>query len=157
MGCTETKTVVKQILSDYLQRKGYRETPERYAILQEIYSTDSHFDVETLYIHMKNNGYQVSRATIYNNIDLLCECGLVVRHQFGKKNSLYEKAYECKQHDHLICTRCGKVTEFCDPRIQEIINSAKRNSNFTISHHSLYIYGICAECRNEIEKVPITL
>ena len=69
---------------------------------------------------MKNNNYKLSRATIYNTIELLLDCGLIAKHQFGKNVGLYEKTYSYKQHDHVVCTECGKITEFCDPRIQEI-------------------------------------
>jgi Fur family ferric uptake transcriptional regulator len=95
---------------------------------------------------MKNKNYRVSRATLYNTIELLLECNLVVKHQFGKNIAVFEKAYECRQHDHLICTQCGSVIEFCDPRIQEIKSTASKSMNFKITHHSLYFYGICSKC-----------
>jgi len=151
MTCISTKDTVKKLFIDYLERKGHRKTPERFSILEEIYTHEGHFDIETLYIFMKNKKYRVSRATLYNTIELLLDCGLVIKHQFGKNIAQFEKAYECKQHDHLICTRCGKVIEFCDPRVQEIKNTAGRTMNFRISHHSLYFYGTCNDCINELE------
>lgn len=139
----ETKTAIKQIFQDYLKANGHRTTSERFAILYEIYSKDGHYDIETLYNMMKEKKYHVSKATFYNNIDLLVDSKLVTRHQFGKNLALFEKAYKYKQHDHLVCNDCDKVFEFCDPRIQQIQTMTERLLNFKITHHSLNFFAKC--------------
>ena len=142
---------VMNIFSNHLEKNSFRKTPERFAILEEIYKRTDHFDAEALYIHMKTRNYRVSRATVYNTLELLVNCDLIKKHQFGKNLAQYEKSYGYKQHDHVICAHCSKVVEFCDPRIQQIKTMVGDLLNFEITHHALNLYGICGSCQKDIE------
>jgi Fur family ferric uptake transcriptional regulator len=145
MSSTDTQSTVRKIFKDYLEKNHQRKTEERFNILDEIYTFEEHFDVESLYTQMKKKGFTISRATLYNTIELLLDCSLIKRHQFGKNLSRFERSYSYRQHDHLICEDCEHVFEFCDPRIQQIQSVMGDILKFNVTSHSLNLYGKCRE------------
>lgn len=139
------KKQVKEEFMEYLTLHKHRKTPERFAILDHIYSTKGHFDMDSLYTSMIDVNFRVSRATLYNTIDLLLDCGLVVKHQFGGNISKYERAYGNENHDHIICTSCGEVRETKNGNLFTPAQQ-KKIKKFSVSYYSMYIYGICSKC-----------
>ena len=134
---------VREIFRAFLQERNLRQTPERFSILEEVYATRGHFDADTLYVALKSKHNRVSRATVYNTLDLLLACNLVGKHQFGQNQAKYERAYSYWQHDHAICIDCNEIFEFCDPRIQSIQEMVADIYQLDIKHHSLEMHGHC--------------
>lgn len=148
---------VRGIFRAFLKKRNLRQTPERFVILDEIYATGDHIDADELFFRLKQKGNRVSRATVYNTLELLLECDLVVRHQFGKNQAKYERAFSYWQHDHLICLDCNELLEFCDPRIQGIQEMIAEIYQFEIKHHSLNLYGHCLRegCPNRNAEIAV--
>ena len=133
----------------FLESKGLRKTSERFAILEKVWSMQVHFDVETLYNELERDAYHVSRATVYNTIDLLMECGLLRKHQFNSQPAQYEVALG--SHFHLVCTQCGKVKEVeADEVISQVMS--RRYTAFTPAYVSAYLYGLCSSCIRQNKK-----
>jgi len=147
----KVREIVKQKFTEYLTANKCRKTPERYAILDLIYAEPQHFNMDDLYRMMKEKNFRVSRATLYNTIQLLLNCQLVLKHQFGNTLSVYERAYNNDFHHHLICTECHKVREYKDAKLKLIIRN-KKVKQFTPAHYSLYIYGLCNICSRKLKK-----
>ncbi len=136
-----TFELVKKHFINYLEENKHRKTPERNTILKEIYAFNGHFDIETLYVKMRKNRYAVSRATLYNTMELLINCNLVTKHSFNETSAIYEKSFNFKQHDHVLLTESNEILEFCDPRIEEIKKSIENLYNVNVIEHSLVFYA----------------
>jgi Fur family ferric uptake transcriptional regulator len=144
------KSAVERILDSYLEMNNHRKTPERYAILDAVYSTDGHFTLDELGEKLaKEYKFPVSRATLYNTLNLFMELRLVIRHRFQGTTS-YEVYGE--SHCHQICTVCGKVTEVKTPEVTKAIDEL-RLKRFRKDGFTLYIYGICSTCQGRITRL----
>ena len=146
------KAAVRRILDSYLEVNNHRKTQERYTILDAVYSVEGHFSLEELGEKLaKEYRFPVSRATLYNTLNLFLELRLVIRHRFHGSTK-YEACYDNNSHCHQICTVCGKVTEIDSPEISEVINEL-RLKRFRKDGYTLYIYGICSTCQARITRL----
>ena len=136
------------ILRKHLKTSGnLRATPERFAVLDAVMQSQGHFDAEALTYRLKTSGVKISKATVYNTLDLLQECGLVSKYRFAENISRYEKAYGRPQHHHLICLECGDIIEFVNDRLERIQEEVCAEKSFDPQSSSLQIFGTCSRCR----------
>lgn len=127
----------------FLNSKQLRKTPERFEILNSVMEYKGHFDADSLYQKMEEKGYHVSRATVYNTIELLCSAGIVRKLLFDTHQARYELAE--KTHSHLVCTQCGEIREIDLDGIDSRLASMSF-MNFSPAYVSTCIYGICESC-----------
>lgn len=151
MNDERSKTAAIGAFTQYMTQHKLRKTPERYAILEKVLELNSHFFIDTLYASLEADGYHVSRATVYNTMELLVDAGLVRRHTFGNQPAQYEKIIGPSHHHHLVCSRCGKVREIKDSNLDALIDS-RHFTNFHPAYADLYIYGICSRCMHRKKK-----
>ena len=146
------KVTVKNILTGYLELNKHRKTPERFTILDAVYSTTGHFSLEELgEMLVRDYNFPVSRATLYNTLKLFIELRLVVRHRF-QNTTKYEACYDNNSHCHQICTMCGKVTEVKSQQVTEAIEQLPTR-RFRKDGFTLYVYGICSTCQQRMRRM----
>jgi Fur family ferric uptake transcriptional regulator len=127
----------------FLKRGDNRITPERFEVLDHAVEYQGHFGADELYISMKANHSEISRATVYNTIELLAQCGLLIKRNFGENKTRYESNINKISHDHLICTNCGAIKEFSEPKIQKIVKEISEEIGFDSTGYSFNIFGKC--------------
>lgn len=136
---------MRQSFTDYMSLKRLRKTEERYAIFECICRSSGHFDVNTLGEKLEETNFHVSKATLYNTLEMLREAGLIVRHQLAAQTVQYELRALAETHLHLICTKCGAIREMKDSTLKKEVGKL-RISRFKPEFHALYVYGICSKC-----------
>ncbi|MCX8010513.1 MAG: transcriptional repressor [Ignavibacteria bacterium] len=145
-------TVATDIFTNFLKSGSFRITPERFEILNYALSQKNHFSADELFLIMKNDGSNISRATVYNTLELLNESGLLSKQKFLGKESRYERINGVLDHNHLICLNCGKIIEFKSSEIQNIESEICEKYGFTSLNHTFNIYGHCKDksnCKSE--------
>lgn len=145
MSDDKTKVAALATLTQYMSQHKLRKTPERFAIMEKVFDMSTHFSIDSLHSSLDSGGYHVSRATVYNTIELLIKAGLVRRHTFESQSPQYEKIAGLTKHYHLVCSRCGKVKEIKDAEIDLLLN-ARRFGKFQPKYIDLNVYGLCASC-----------
>jgi Fur family ferric uptake transcriptional regulator len=139
-----------EIFKDFLKRGKNRITSERFEVLDAALEHEGHFGADDLYVKMKNSNSAVSRATVYNTLELLSQCDLISKRNFGDNITRFESNFKKQTHDHLICVDCGKITEFTDPRIKKLPQEICDNFDFEFNSYSFNIFGRCKnkkDCR----------
>ncbi len=142
------KIKARELFKKYLKEAKHRITPERFEVLDYAMESDDHFGADELFVAMKNAGSNVSRGTVYNTLDLLANCDLLAKRNFGENKSYYEPILNRKKHDHLICTKCGKIQEFSSPKIDKLIAEICKEYNFIPTGYSFNIFGKCNTVHN---------
>lgn len=146
------KETVKQVLTSYLELNKFRKTPERFTILEAVYSISGHFTLDELSEKLiKEYNFPVSRATLYNTLKLFMELRLVVRHRL-QSTTRYEACYDNNSHSHQVCTICGKVTELKSPLVAKVVQQVQ-TKRFRKDGFSLYIYGVCSTCQAKMTRM----
>ena len=138
-----------EVFTGYLKEKDLKLTEQRKIILDAFLNIETHVTAEELYNKLKPNNANIGVATVYRTLRLLCECGIANELKFGDGVARYEHLFGHEHHDHLICIRCGKYTEVCDPAIEELQNKLAKKNHFQVLRHRMELYGICEDCSSE--------
>lgn len=139
---------IKNVFVHFLKQNGQRITNERFLILDSALSMDGHFDADELYLKMKRDYLRVSRATVYKTLDLMSDCGILMKHNFKGERARFETRFGRKNHYHIICLSCNRIIEFEEPKIEKLQAKICKEMNLSTLEHTLQIFAKCNEDSN---------
>ena len=129
------------------QGKNLRQTAQRDLIARIFFESSGHMSVEELHQKVRQKNPKIGFATVYRTMHLIADAGLAIPRSFGDGLTRYEVAEAKKHHDHLICTGCGRITEFENDEIEQLQNQVASTYGYQIVDHKLELYGLCPDCR----------
>lgn len=138
---------LQEQFSTYLKQQRYRNTQERFVVLEKAIQVDKHFNADELYLLLRADGIRVSRATVYSTLDLLTKCNILVKHHFQGESAHFELTERLPNHDHLICTECGYIVEFQEEALNAIEERICKEYDFRPIRSSLQIFAVCKDPR----------
>jgi len=141
------KQAKKKAFRDFITQKGLKSTRQRDVILDCFLASARHISIEELYLKLRAKNPNIGYATVYRTLKLFAESGIAREIQFGDGQTRYEHATEGEHHDHLVCTRCGKIIEFENETIEQLQQEVAKSHGFLIENHKLELYGVCSLCK----------
>lgn len=141
----------KAIFREYCASHDLRYTPERGMIIDEIYRKDGHFDIDSLFLRIRNRHSEtkLAKGSIYRTLPHLVMAGLIRKSLTHEGCACYEHTLGHPHHDHMQCVGCGKIFEFCDEKMDQRQHELCRKRDFEMLWHTHVIGGYCAKCRNK--------
>jgi len=132
-----------EIFKNFLKNGKNRITPERFEVLDSALEYEGHFGADDLFILMKKQKSRVSRATVYNTLELLEQCDLLAKRNFGDNITRYESNFKKQGHDHLICIDCGRIVEFVNAKVKNLPEEISKELGFDVNSYSFNIFARC--------------
>lgn len=134
------------VFNEYVRRKGLKNTSQRMIILKTFLGSKSHNSTEDLYLKLRKKHPKIGYATVHRTLKLFAECGIALELNFGDGQTRFEPFNADQHHDHLVCTSCGLIIEFTEPRIEELQDLVAVQHHFKIETHRHELYGLCSDC-----------
>jgi Fur family ferric uptake transcriptional regulator len=136
----------KERFINYLKEHNLKWSRQREQLVELFVSSAGHVTADEFYHQAQKKYPDIGYATVYRTLRLLASSGIASAARFGHKSARYENAEKARHHDHMVCTRCGMIIEFESPHIEKAQKQIARQKGFTMTHHKMVLYGVCAEC-----------
>jgi len=143
----------KEILQEHIKKEGLRRTVQRELILEVFLATEDHLSSEDLYRLVEKEDSNVGHTTVYRTLKLFTEAGLAREVRLGDGRTYYEHHFDHEHHDHMICTGCGEIIELFCAEIEELQDQMAEQFDFTPTHHSMRILGLCKKCKKQVKTL----
>lgn len=142
--------IARDIIKEYLHERGLRVTPERRAIVDIVFEQQGHFTIDDARASLAKKRFSVSIATLYNNMEMFTDMGIVSRHFFGATMQ-YERRLGVEPHFHRICKVCGKVEDLHNDRWMHVMEQTSIRG-FKCDYYQCYVYGTCSRCMAALRR-----